>query len=398
MSSRLLLAPAVRRSKTPRASALAAPAGGLVLAAALSLGASLTGCSVESTAEEDLTATKPSAAEVAGCKVGAIVKASSGESVVECTEPFAEAPFVRPPADTKSGTKLTFYAGVTLPTDVSNAIVLWDREGNRYVPVDAKGKPIAFTKSASLPKALHAPTNRVTYTLYQLVGTVGGAVDSAYGSAKSIRLTGARAVYALPGCVVDGHLEGEWEGTVSERLATPQGSGPFAKAFDASKRVPIHVTFTKAKQQVNDLADYDGKKKLSDQETFLLTGTIDNFSKDVSIRGTKYPSLAAMGAKNPFLGASSGGVELYRLGNMHGTMGDGHWVLTYPPGSQSLTGNGMTFTLTAQTAPSFLFGPDVSADELVTLDVRPHIPYVSNGHTVLMHPSAPTGTSSACGN
>ena len=58
----------------------------------------------------------------------------------------------------------------------------------------------------------------------------------------------------------------------------------------------------------------------------------------------------------------------------------------------------MTYTLTSQTAPTFLFDSSVSADELLNLDLRPHIPFSSNGHTIEIHPVSPTGDSNLCGN
>jgi len=367
-------------------------------AAVLSLG--LVHCSSDSTAdEEDLSAVKPSTAELAGCQSSKVQKTATGETVVECLQPFQEQPFIRPPADSLTGSSVKLYAGVSLPSDSTNAFVIWTRDGKRFVPVDSAGKAIPFTASTKLPKALHAPSNRETFTIYQFTGTVGTSITSAYGSAKKIHLTGARAVYDIPGCVFDGHLIGTWEGTASERLSTPEGSGAWAKAFDDSKRVPLRITFDSGKQQLSSFLDYDGKKKVTDQKTFMLEGTIENFDKDVTADdGTKFPSLTAMGTQNPFYGAAKGDVELYRLGNMHGTPGDGHWVLTYPAGSQNLTGNGMTFTLTAQTAPSYLFDASVAADELESLDVRPHIPYTSNGHTVEIHPAAPNGESGLCPN
>jgi len=69
---------------------------------------------------------------------------------------------------------------------------------------------------------------------------------------------GARAVYDIPGCVFDGHLMGTWEGTASERLSTPEGSGAWAKAFDDTKRKDYGVVVARelmALRRYSDAAD-----------------------------------------------------------------------------------------------------------------------------------------------
>lgn len=345
---------------------------------------------------DDLTGANaaPSAEEAKACASASVGTNSAGDKVVLCHKPFADAPFVRLPADGAPGATQTFYAGVTLPTDVSGSVVLWTRDGSRYVPVDSAGAAISFT-GTKLPKALHAPTNRATYTLYQFTGKPGNAIDSSFGAATAIKLSSARAVVSIDGCALDTRLLGTWEGSVSERLASPQGTGPFVKAFDPAKRVPIRIQLTSAKK-ANPLADYKPPGKLTDAHTMMLEGAIENWDHDVTEGGKKFPSLQAMGKKNPFLGASTGAVELYRLGNMHGVTGDGHWVFTYPAGSLSLTTNAMSFTLTGLTAPTLLFDEGVSDPEISSLDLRPHIPYTSNGHVLLLTPVAIGQSIAAC--
>lgn len=332
--------------------------------------------------EQDLTSTPPSAEEAKACEDGSVGTDATGASVVHCHKPFPTAPFVRLPADSAT----SFYGGITVPTTVADIAVIWSRDGKRFAAVDSSGKPIAFGGAGSkLPKTLHAPTNRITFTLYQFTGTLGAELDTPYGKATAITLKSARPVVELDGCAFDSRLLGTFTGTVSERLATPSGSGPWAKAFDESKRVPIHVTLDTIAKSTT-LAEYKGGGKLTDADTYQLRGTIDNFDKDVTVGGTKYPSLTAMGATNPFAGAKDGKIELYRLGNMHGQMNDGHWVFTYPAGSQTLSGNGMSYTLSAFTAPTWLFDADVKADDLQSVTIKPHIPFVSNGHSIILTP------------
>ncbi len=322
--------------------------------------------------------------EQRACEVATMGTDGTGASVVHCTKPFASAPSVRLPADKITGTKATFYGGMTVPSTFEDVAVIWARDGTRYVAVDDEGKAIAFTRAGNqLPAALHAPTNRITFTLYQFTGTLGTNVETPYGTARAIKLSNARAAVVIDGCALDSRLLGTWNGTVSEKLEKPVGAGPFAKSFDESRRIPIHLTLTSIKKS-NPLAEYVGGKPLEDAATFILEGKIDNFSEAIRVGGKDYPSLEALGPKNPFLNAESGKIQLYRLGNMHGLKNDGHWVLTYPKGAQSLTGNGMSLTLTALTAPSMLLDPGVSAGPLDHLEIRPHIPFLKNGHSIIL--------------
>jgi hypothetical protein len=361
------------------------------LAVALAAGTLPACSSADATApdseDSDVTSTTPpSADEAKACQAGTVGKNLAGDSVLKCTQPFDTAPSIRLPADKKTGKEVTLYAGGTVPTDFSGAFVLWGRDGSLYLPVDASNAPIAYADGAKkLPKTMHAPTNRMGFTIYQFTGTLGGAVDSPHGAATAIHLKTARPVVEIDGCAMDSRMLGTWDGTVSERLETPTGGGPLTKNFDESKRVPIHVTFDGIAKHA-PLSDYTGGKVLKDAATFDLTGTIDNFDHDVTVDGKKYPSLQAMGAKNPFLGAKDGKIDMYRLGNMHGQQNDAHWVLTYPAGSENLSGNGMSYTLTSFTAPAMLFNAGVTAEPIDQLEIKPHIPFLANGHSVLLSP------------
>ena len=344
--------------------------------------------------EQDITTTAPSADEAKACDQASVGKDGTGSAVVHCKKPFTTAPFVRLPADAMTAAKATFYGGMTVPSTADNVAAIWSRDGKRYIPVDASGKPIPFGASG-LPKTLHAPTNRITFTLYQFTGTLGAELDSPYGKATAITLSAVRPVVEVDGCAFDSRLAGTWSGTVSERLETPSGGGPFARAFDDTKRVPIHLTLKTLKKS-NTLQDYTGGTRLADADTYMLSGTIDNFATDVTVDGKKYPSLQGMGKKNPFLGASNGAIQLYRLGNMHGQTNDGHWVLTYPAGSQALTTNGMSYTLTAFTAPSMLLAASAGADPLQSVEIKPHIPFTVNGHTMVIAPEHVGDQSGQC--
>jgi hypothetical protein len=336
--------------------------------------------------DSDLTGQAPSADEAKACQDGTVGTDATGASVVHCHKPFATAPLVRLPADAITGTQATFYGGMSVPATFDDIAVIWTRDGKLFVAVDAKGKPIAYgANGAKLPQALHAPTNRVTFTLYQFAGKLGPQVDTSYGKATAITLTNVRAVVEIDGCALDSRLLGTFTGSVSARLATPTGSGPFVKAFDATTRIPIHVTLDSITKGAT-LGEYKGGGRISDGDTYVLAGTLDNFDKDVTIGGKTYASLTAMGATNPFLGAKDNKIQLFRTGNMHGLVNDSHWVLTYPSGSQSLSTTGMSNTLTALTAPAWLMSATGQPADLATVTINPHIPYAANGNSVTLSP------------
>ncbi|MDB4946722.1 MAG: hypothetical protein JWP97_6256 [Labilithrix sp.] len=375
----------------------AAAAAGLVAACGAPPG---TG---EEAAQEDLSRTQT--AELHACAEGDLHTNALGDKVVLCTRLFDDGTPLHLPADDLGSSTVTFYAAVTLPTTAGGAFHVWTRGGAGYVPVDARGAVLPFDGGKGLPAGLHAPTNRVTFTIYQLKGKLAGDVEEADGSsARGIVLTSARPAVELSGCVLDRHLLGTWEGSASQKLLTPTGQTPFGKDFDPAVRVPLHVTFSKLVKG-NPLSDYAGGETMADAATYVLKGTIDNFDADLTAGGKTYPSLSALGKKNPFAGARSGSIELLRLGNMHGLRNDGHWVLTYPAGSQSLTINGMSNVLVAFTAAQIFVSTPASAGDggsqssradLARLEIFPHIPYSGNGHTVDLHPLAVGASTARC--
>lgn len=358
----------------------------------------LAACAATSDAEDassdDALSGAPLPVETHACEDGKVAKDATGATVYHCTKPFDAAPVVRLPADTVTGSTAKFYGSMTVPQTAENISLIWSRDGKPWVAVDAAGKPIPF--GSSLPKALHAPTNRITFMVYAFEGTAGAKVSGPWGSATALHITKVRPAVMVDGCAFDSRLAGTWSGTVSERLETPTGGGPFARAFDDQKRVPIHLTLGSLTKTPN-LQEYKAGPRISDAEVYSLSGSIDNFDHDVTVDGKTYPSLKGMGAKNPFLGAQDGKVELYRLGNMHGQQNDGHWVFTYPEGSQALTLNGMSFTLIGQTAASMLIPPEAKPpEELTSITIRPHIPFTVNGHTIVLTPEKVGGQRGQC--
>jgi hypothetical protein len=129
----------------------------------------------------------------------------------------------------------------------------------------------------------------------------------------------------LTGDAIDGAQIGTWEGSVSAHTAT---------GFDAKKRIPIRVTFTKLTTQISgELSEWQSGAKLPDGTLKSVAGQIDNFSAGVEgSNGTCIKSLEAMGAENPFSGAKSGDILEFRVGGMH-FPGDDEQVLNMPQGA-----------------------------------------------------------------
>jgi hypothetical protein len=336
----------------------------------------------------------PARADSNPCPAGKTRKNSAGDSVFVCTQVAASRPLVRLPADVKTAAQATLHGAFAMPNGALDGLVFFSANAKSWAIVDAAGKPLTMT-STGLPEGLHAPTNRIIYSLYEVVGTPGaGLKPTFYGKATPLVLKSVKALAEVDGCLFDSYLLGTWVAQVSTRLPKDKivSMGPLTKYFDPTKKVPVHITLSKA-QARPALDDYRLGKKISDAATMILSGVIDNFDNDVTDGGKSYPALSKLGAANPFLGASSGAVELYRLGNMHGVPGDSHWVLTYPPGTQNTTGNGMSFLLASYAGP---FWAMKAGAGFSTIQILPHLPYVKNGLEVALQALSIGKQAAAC--
>lgn len=328
---------------------------------------------------EELGAAKISAAELAGCPDGKAASSSLGEPVVLCGSGHTSGALLHPPPDAIGAATATFY-GTLVSDSKGDYSVLMTRKGRMFAPVDSRGARVKFLDAKSFPKAMHMPTNHTVDTVFQFSGSLTSAsVETLGGTAKGFRIKSARPVYQMDGCSLDRRLLGTWVGDAAERLKTPQTTmpGPFGTIyFDAKKRVPLLIDFERLSNP-NLLAENNGGYPIRDAKTHTVRGTIRNFSTKVVFEGVTYPSLTAMGATNPFAGASSGEVALSRSGNMHGLGHDAHWVFDYPTGSNSLSTNGMNTALSEYQAQEWL--EEGGSKTLSTIRTKPHIPYITVG-------------------
>ena len=312
---------------------------------------------------------------------------SDGDAVTVCNELFHDRPYIHTPPDEDFSDpgSVHFYGGLYIDPGYAGGVYFIDQTGIKYQIVDAHDEAVQYVNSPAFPAAMHVPTNRDLFYIYRVTGSIGSRTDSVLGPLKTIKLAKAQPAILISGCALDGFLLGRWTGTVSPRLTSPSGSGPFVKIFDESSSVPIQITLSKANKGSN-LAEMSGDAPIVDGNTYKLSGTIDNFSTDVvTASGVKFPSLELLGSRNPFLNAPNGEIVLYRQGNMHGIGFDNHWVITYPSRSADLTLNGMSDTLEFFT-PAALIGSAGTNNELLTLSLAPHIPYRANGHTMVLQP------------
>ena len=283
-------------------------------------------------------------------------KQSVENGVVRCAATHATAPFLRPSlADSFATATIKFYGGILPPRTIEQEFRLFDRSGKVYLATDSRGRALDFTRPPTALKNLKLPNNRVYYTLYRFEGTLGGNVTAGEGTAKGFALTKATPIATVDGCAIDSLVLGTWEGTTTTRLdPAPSGNPVFTPFFDENAKVPLKVTFKTLTKSVK-LADWLGEV-LDDQQTYIASGTIDN-----------YADFAPLKKKNPFLGSTSGKVNLYRKGSMHGVGNDNHWVLDYPGGTLNTTGNGMSFEMQALSVASLIAPATLNAEQTATL-------------------------------
>jgi hypothetical protein len=307
----------------------------------LFVGLSATGCSSAGvgTDEED--------PEVVGTKVCVLQKSgktADKEPVTICDQAYDDLPLVRPPADTivKHGVSTLFVGIKSLPSGG----VLVDRNGTSYDLADASGKYVSMLNDTSneLVKSLHMPSNRNMFLLYKVTGTVGTTHDTfSNQTVPAILATSIKPVILLSGRAIDSAQLGAWEGSVSGRLANPPSA---FQLFDPNVRIPIRVSFTALETPaLPNLPSWDTTATtLPDGTASNVAGVVENMRASVKgADGKCIPSLAAMGASDPFDTKSSADVTLYRVAAMH-TGGDNEHVLAFPVSTGTLPAKGWTAT------------------------------------------------------
>jgi hypothetical protein len=252
-----------------------------------------------------------------------------GARVTRCEELFPERPYVRPPADVRSGSSVALYAAFTSYDETAFV----DRDGTEYLLVD-DGGPIPVTDAARMPAGIRWPSYRFLYTIYLVRGET-----APLGDRTSIRVESATAAITITGEAIDSLALGTWEGTVSRRIGE--------NMFDFDQRVPFRVTFDRVEPHrfLEALPEWDEPDTLlaAPEATLVRTrGSIDNWESGVRAAGGGcLEGVRTLGEATPFPGTPVNDVSLYRYPFMH-FPGDYVTVFDYPTGSAELSGNGMT--------------------------------------------------------
>jgi len=293
---------------------------------ALSVTVVLSACALDAgdpsaaTLDDELKATKVCSTQHDG-------KTADGDAVTICDKTYPTLPFVRPPADKISGKSATLYAGIS---DMMEGGRFVTRDGKSYALADSKGQIVSLdaTSSNAIVKSLRMPSNRNLYLVYRVTGEIGTAIDPTFKTKIDvIQVSEAKPAILIAGKAIDtAQTYGAWEGTVAARTGD--------SSFDPNKRVRIRVSFSSVGATASHFAVWSSGSQLKDGASYLVQGTVENFSKAVrSDDGTCIPSLASLGAASPFAGAKSGDVSLTRIGGMH-FPGDDEHVLTMPSGAK----------------------------------------------------------------
>jgi hypothetical protein len=305
---------------------------------------------------------------------------ADGDAVEICDQLFSPRPFVRLPPDqvSTSGSSVLF-AALDLFGNLSSLAAV-DRNGTLYAMVDDAGNLITslgIDPPPSLsPSRLRMVSNRNLFLIYRLTGNISTYKDPSSGQSwPSLHITDGAPVVLLEGKAIDSVLIGALEGTIS-KLASPG-------KWDPNSRVPIRLSLTGTSPQPNlhVWSTAISAPTLPDGQVFAMNGTVDNFSQSVRASdGSCMGALFALGANNPFPGASVPTVSLYRLAGMHGP-GDQVMVLVYPPGVSDLGPNGMVGLRVL--APGGLIQVSPSG-EWSSMSIFPH--GTPNGNRIDLHP------------
>jgi hypothetical protein len=148
---------------------------------------------------------------------------------------------------------------------------------------------------------------------------------------------------------MDDYLLGSWEGFVTLRLDPAPSTG--FTFFDSNSTTAVRIRFSSIRALPEPLAsqvlsvwpdEAHSGQKLLDATVSAVDGTVENFQGDVlGSDRTCLSSLAGRNGSNPFQGATSSGVMVYRYPGMHGA-GSEAVVMDFPVGTEHLAPTGMS--------------------------------------------------------
>jgi len=249
---------------------------------------------------------------------------SDGDAVTVCQKIFAEAPFVRLPADDTASSTATINGAVELDIhEDPDHPGVWiipqarfiDRNHKTYILLNPDGTP-ANQQSPAMASN-HLPSNRVHFLLYEAKGTVSG---------DQFKLQSLKPIVMVTGHAIDERFLGAWEGTMSlytgDHTWTPE---------ETNAKVRVEVTglvpFTPIPQISETITP-----PLADGTRFKAAGGVANMDTKVKLStGECIPSLKSLGSSNPLFEAKDTVLTLFRFPAMHSADSkDFHVVLDYP--------------------------------------------------------------------
>lgn len=330
----------------------------------------LGGCAqMQKTGGETMNRAVASSSNFRNCEEQTTGKDVSGNTVQICQKLFPTRPYLRLPAPTLSDPQEARITGILESFEIPNddereirgyrSFRLIARYG-RFDLVDSEGQPLRFS-----PETFPDPWLNVQNTVYEVVG------DVRPGTKDQVIPRQINPFLIIPGCAFDGLFAGVWTAKVSKRNAGRADFNP--KAL-----VPLRITISQMTpfREFEDIANYDpvnddNAKALPGSMTYSLVGTIDNLFEDVKGPTGTFPSLQALGAENPFLGATSNEISLQRYPSMHAMNGGIHLTMNWPPESEGLGSNGMNKSASTVIDLMNLVRGDIDSS-LTETDMFPH--------------------------
>jgi hypothetical protein len=245
---------------------------------------------------------------------------ADGDDVVVCTKLFAEAPFIRPAADTTEAGESVLFGTVGFGYGVNGTpYTFHDRDGRVFALRDAAGNELSG--DSAVVRENHLPSSRVHFLVYEVRGAVEG---------DAIRLSSLRPAVLVDGKAIDARMLGTWEGTMTLRIGGEEGNQTWSDTETAKARVEL----TELVRMDNIQGPTPDSARLADGTRFKAVGSVVNTDKSVRLStGECAAALKSYGEKNPLFTATASNFGLWRYPAMH-TMAaeDFHMVNDYPTG------------------------------------------------------------------
>jgi hypothetical protein len=318
-------------------------------------------------------------AEVPMCESMGTTQLPYKSEVPTCTKLHPGFPRISlPEPDAEEGGSLVIYGALAVDNGYPNHWRFYDRMGKSWRVTDPTGaKAFRFGDAKVFSSASEVNVSyRYLFTVFRAVAAETHLPDT---GEEGLHIKSLTPVLWVDPAAVEGSLLGEWAGTTTPRIPVAERppAGHFGqKAFRGDQAVALRVRFDSITVSDTGFSETRGNGKVPGTKVYRLKGRILNGEE-----------LKGLGEANPFYGATSDEVTLYRNLNMHGLLRDDHWVFDYPLGSADLSMNGMSLGTDFMSVAALLVqSPNQLTDDQTDIVVLPHIPFVTNGHRVRIRP------------